>query len=97
MENLRVGSPSGTRAETIRQIMCGISGIFGPNVKGSLIETMVSIQRHRGPDDSGMYLSPEETIGLGHNRLSIIDLTSAGHQPMCNHDRTLWIGFNGEI
>ena len=97
MENLRVGSPSGTGSETIRQLMCGISGIFGPNVKESLIEAMVSIQRHRGPDDSGMYLSPEETIGLGHNRLSIIDLTSAGHQPMCNHDGTLWIVFNGEI
>ncbi|MBW1999575.1 MAG: asparagine synthetase B, partial [Deltaproteobacteria bacterium] len=50
---------------------------------------------HRGPDDEGILLSPP--IGLGHRRLSIIDLSPAGHQPMCNEDGTVWLVFNGEI
>jgi asparagine synthase (glutamine-hydrolysing) len=51
--------------------------------------------RHRGPDGDGIHL--EEAVGLGHRRLSIIDLSSNGSQPMCNEDRTIWIVFNGEI
>ena len=58
---------------------------------------MVAAQHHRGPDDHGIYVSEEGTVGLGHNRLSIIDLSQAGHQPMANHDGTLWLTFNGEI
>jgi len=54
-------------------------------------------QRHRGPDDEGVYLDPECVAGLAHNRLSIIDLSPAGHQPMSNYDGQVWIAFNGEI
>src|SRR5262245_47624385 len=52
---------------------------------------------HRGPDDAGLYLSPDQTLGLAHRRLSIIDLSPAGRQPMSNEDGTVWITFNGEI
>src|SRR5207248_2002861 len=49
---------------------------------------------HRGPDDSGHWISGN--VGLGHRRLSIIDLSPAGHQPMASDDGTLWITYNGE-
>ncbi len=52
---------------------------------------------HRGPDDAGLYINSAETVGLAHRRLSIIDLTPAGHQPMTNEDGTVWLVFNGEI
>ena len=58
---------------------------------------MVAIQHHRGPDDHGMYVDAAHDAGLGHNRLSILDLSKAGHQPMCSADGTRWITFNGEI
>lgn len=58
---------------------------------------MVSVQNHRGPDDSGIYINSDNTIALGHNRLSIIDLSPAGHQPMKSHDGHLWIVLNGEV
>lgn len=53
--------------------------------------------RHRGPDDAGLYLSDDRAAGLVHRRLSVIDLSMAGHQPMSNEDGTIWISFNGEI
>ncbi|MCP4402966.1 MAG: asparagine synthetase B, partial [bacterium] len=77
--------------------MCGIAGIL--HTKGSkaidenLLAKMISILRHRGPDESGMYLDPH--IGLGHARLSIIGL-EGGTQPICNEDGSLWIVYNGE-
>ena len=77
--------------------MCGISGIVGSGWELAQLEAMVEVQHHRGPDDSGVYVSKTVPVGLGHNRLSIIDLTSAGHQPMSNRDGTLWIVFNGEV
>src|SRR6267142_1559366 len=52
---------------------------------------------HRGPDDAGIYISPDGRVGLGHRRLSIVDLSPAGRQPMSNEDGTVWITFNGEI
>jgi asparagine synthase (glutamine-hydrolysing) len=52
---------------------------------------------HRGPDDEGYYINPDGNIGFGHRRLSIIDLSSCGHQPMSNEDNTIWITYNGEI
>jgi asparagine synthase (glutamine-hydrolysing) len=55
---------------------------------------MTDVMRHRGPDDEGFYISGR--VGLGHKRLSIIDL-STGKQPICNEDGTVWIVFNGEI
>ncbi|RJP38321.1 MAG: asparagine synthetase B, partial [Desulfobacteraceae bacterium] len=53
--------------------------------------------RHRGPDGYGIYISEDERVGLGHRRLSIIELTQKGHQPMANEDGTVWITYNGEI
>lgn len=77
--------------------MCGISGCFGRQWKQKQIEAMVAAQRHRGPDAEGVHLNPSSTAALGHNRLSIIDLSAAGRQPMSNHDGSLHIVFNGEI
>jgi asparagine synthase (glutamine-hydrolysing) len=82
--------------------MCGIAGIFGLNrglsgdEAGSrrVLERMVEALRHRGPDDGGVYL--DGRVGLGHRRLSIVDL-SGGHQPLSNADASVWISFNGEI
>lgn len=78
--------------------MCGICGklIFNESgmVEPSLIASMLDTIRHRGPDDEGIYIAPR--IGLGHRRLSIIDLNT-GHQPMSNEDGSVWIVFNGEI
>ena len=56
---------------------------------------MLRVLAHRGPDGAGKYLAGP--VGLGHRRLSIIDLSSNGAQPMCNEDSTVWIVFNGEI
>lgn len=78
--------------------MCGIAGIFnlsGELINASTLKEMMSTIRHRGPDDEGFYL--DGAIGLGHCRLSIIDLSSTGHQPMSNEDETVWLVFNGEI
>ena len=77
--------------------MCGIAGIFGPGWKPEQLHAMVASQHHRGPDDRGIHINPEGTAGLGHNRLSIIDLSSAGHQPMWSHDNSAAVVFNGEI
>src|SRR5688572_7259652 len=79
--------------------MCGINGIAfssrsGQNVDPALLERMRDVIRHRGPDDEGIFFSGP--IGLGHRRLSIIDV-AAGHQPMTNEDGSLHITYNGEI
>ncbi len=78
--------------------MCGICGIAGENGRSpetlELLQRMVGVMRHRGPDDEGFYR--DEHIGLGHARLSIIDV-ELGSQPMSNEDESLWIVFNGEI
>ena len=77
--------------------MCGIAGIFnldGAPVDLALLQDMLGMLAHRGPDDSGIHA--ESGIGLAHARLSILDL-AGGHQPMCNKDSSLWITFNGEI
>jgi len=77
--------------------MCGITGYANRQGVSELqIERMNDALRHRGPDDSGIFIDSENTTGFGHCRLSIIDL-SGGHQPMSNEDGTLWITFNGEI
>jgi len=68
--------------------MCGICGKINLNnesVDESLLKSMTSCLLHRGPDDEGMYL--KKNVGLGHRRLSIIDLSSLAHQPMSNQDR----------
>lgn len=78
--------------------MCGICGKLNFDntpVEESLIREMASSLAHRGPDDEGIYV--KGNVGLGHRRLSVIDLSPAGHQPMSNEDGTIWITFNGEI
>lgn len=79
--------------------MCGISGILyydtSRQVENALLQRMIRSLRHRGPDDSGHWR--QGNIGLAHTRLSIIDLSPLGHQPMSNEDGTVWIVFNGEI
>src|SRR5688572_16001292 len=77
--------------------MCGVSAIAGLGWQKEQLDAMVASQHHRGPDDSATYLDPSCNVGLGHNRLSIIDLSPAGRQPMSNYDGSLWIVFNGEI
>ncbi|MBM3253394.1 MAG: asparagine synthetase B, partial [Candidatus Omnitrophica bacterium] len=81
--------------------MCGICGIIdfsGKKIEEQTIRVMCSKMRHRGPDDEGIYINKKTTsVGLGHRRLSIIDLSSSGHQPMSNEDQTVWIVLNGEI
>ncbi len=78
--------------------MCGICGIVYKDknrvVDRGLLVKMTDTLTHRGPDDSGYYL--HGNVGLGHRRLSIVDL-SRGHQPIANEDDTLWISYNGEI
>lgn len=73
--------------------MCGICGFTYRDE--TLIKRMNDSIRHRGPDDEGVYVSDD--VSLGHRRLSIIDLSPAGHQPMFSEDRSLCIVFNGEI
>jgi asparagine synthase (glutamine-hydrolysing) len=77
--------------------MCGISGIFDRNesISSELIQKMTDTLQHRGPDDAGMYINGP--IGLGHRRLSIIDLSPGGHQPMAGPDGSTWLIYNGEI
>src|SRR5262245_61024631 len=77
--------------------MCGIAGIFGLNWEQGTLNEMIKSQRHRGPDANGIWIAPSRAAGLGHNRLSIIDLSDAGRQPMANNDGHLHIVFNGEI
>jgi asparagine synthase (glutamine-hydrolysing) len=78
--------------------MCGICGIAYADrrrsVDESLIAAMCGSMRHRGPDDCGVHLDGH--IGLGHRRLSIVDL-AGGHQPMANEDQSVWITYNGEV
>src|SRR5947209_6745662 len=82
--------------------MCGICGVyqFGsgpPSVNEAVVNRMRDTLVHRGPDDFGTYIAPDGRLGLGHRRLSIIDLSAAGRQPMTNEDGTVWLTFNGEI
>ena len=78
--------------------MCGIVGIFDPGgqatIDRSLLSAMNETQFHRGPDEGGLHTEPG--IGLGHRRLSIIDLSS-GQQPLFNEDRSVVVTYNGEI
>jgi asparagine synthase (glutamine-hydrolysing) len=78
--------------------VCGIYGLAGGNAADrTQLERRRDLLRHRGPDDAGSWLSPDGRVALAHRRLSIIDLSPAGHQPMVSGDRRLVITFNGEI
>jgi asparagine synthase (glutamine-hydrolysing) len=76
--------------------MCGICGVTGIRDL-EIIRKMTAIQSHRGPDDQGTYVSGNDGIALGHTRLSIIDLSPRGHQPMGDSQGRLWLTYNGEI
>lgn len=79
--------------------MCGIAGKYNflhqTPVSPDLMVRMCEKMAYRGPDDSGVYT--QGPLGLGHRRLSILDLSELGHQPMASPDKQLWITFNGEI
>jgi asparagine synthase (glutamine-hydrolysing) len=76
--------------------MCGIAGIWGPDA-ADCIEAMTQGLKHRGPDNQGILRIPERNLALGHRRLSILDLSSAGNQPIQSHCRRFSMVFNGEI
>ncbi len=81
--------------------MCRISGILNPSVSIEslklIVKEMCTILRHGGPDDEGMYCNEKHSLVLGHRRLSIIDTSSAGHQPMSYENGRYQITYNGEI
>jgi len=81
--------------------MCGITGIVDftaqSSISESLLRKMTDVIAHRGPDDEGQWVSHNRQCGLGFRRLSIVDLSAAGHQPMITPDGRFTIVFNGEI
>src|SRR6516162_384070 len=82
--------------------MCGIAAVFGygeaaPAVDREEVRRMRDHMARRGPDGIGEWFSDDLRVGLGHRRLSIIELSEAGAQPMFNADRSLALIFNGEI
>src|SRR5881409_3051939 len=82
--------------------MCGIAGYLqpgglDPRHATSIIAAMTDVIRHRGPDDSGAWVDGDAGVVLGHRRLSILDLSPTGHQPMSSASGRYVIVFNGEI
>lgn len=79
--------------------MCGIVGIIDTvkQIDQAMISLMVNSLHHRGPDDSGLFVSHDSQLALGHRRLSFLDLSSAGKQPLKSSIQNSWITFNGEI
>ncbi|MFH2142139.1 MAG: asparagine synthase (glutamine-hydrolyzing) [Bacteroidota bacterium] len=79
--------------------MCGILGRinFHNPVEINQFTEMLDTMIHRGPDDSGNYFSKDKLVALGHRRLSIVDLTETGKQPIHNENKTIWLTVNGEI
>ncbi|AJE03038.1 asparagine synthase (glutamine-hydrolyzing) [Geobacter pickeringii] len=79
--------------------MCGIYGVIYTSdvVDSKTLNSRCNLLTHRGPDDSGTWISPSNRVGLAHRRLSIVDLTPAGHQPMVSDDGHFAIVYNGEV
>ena len=83
--------------------MCGLAGYLGGNsfesteASKELLSLMSKNIIHRGPDSSGIWLDEESRLGLAHQRLSVLDLTKAGHQPMISKNNRYVIAYNGEI
>ena len=77
--------------------MCGIVGFIDKIKNIEVIEAMLSIQSYRGPNDSGIYFDENTGVHFGHNRLSIQDLSSHGHQPFVSDCTQYMIVFNGEV
>jgi len=94
---------SPTPEPTSFSTMCGIAGIFSPDLALSrdnlsqTVRSMAFVIRHRGPDDAGAWVDASAGLVLGHARLAILDLSSAGHQPMVGTSGRYVIAFNGEI
>lgn len=76
--------------------MCGIAGFWGA-FNPSLLASMNGLQAHRGPDDAGIWHDAGRRVGLAHRRLSILDPSPLGHQPMLSVDQSVVLVFNGEI
>src|SRR5438874_5848593 len=88
------------RDEPWKASMCGICGVLrrGPapiDPAGGLVDRMTDSLAHRGPSDRGTWT--DGRVALGARRLSVIDLSSAGHQPMANEDGTVYLVYNGEV
>ena len=82
--------------------MCGFSGFIQPHgfdfeVAGAIAKRMANTIVHRGPDDEGLWLDRANGVALAHRRLSVLDLSPAGHQPMESPSGRYVIAFNGEI
>ena len=81
--------------------MCRIAGIVSEKLDTKLtramVQTMCNAMKHGGPDDEGIFEDADQQLVFGHRRLSIIDLSSRGHQPMADKVQKAWITFNGEI
>ncbi len=78
--------------------MCGIAGLAGPLARDEArLRAMTDVQRHRGPDAAGHWHDDTRPVALGHRRLSIIDLSPEGRQPMASPEGDLQLTFNGEI
>src|SRR5262249_21487297 len=79
-------------------LMCGIAGILTTgSLRPAIVGSMIGPISHRGPDDSGVWIDEEAGVGLGHRRLSIVDLSPLGHQPMLSQDGRFVLSYNGEI
>src|SRR2546430_4640169 len=79
--------------------MCGIAGVITGERESDvrqLLERLTAALAHRGPDGRGFHFAREHSVGLGHRRLSIVDVES-GAQPMANEDERLWVVMNGEL
>ena len=78
--------------------MCGIAGLVSRRrIDSDLLQRMGDVIAHRGPDDHGIWMDTEAGVGFAHRRLSIVDLSPQGHQPMHSTDGRLVLNFNGEI
>ena len=80
--------------------MCGIAGIIKVNssiILNNEIDELTDSLAHRGPDGRGTWFNQNKNVALGHRRLSILDLSDAGHQPMISEDGFLTLILNGEI
>ncbi len=77
--------------------MCGIAGFISPNLKQEHLHLITRALQHRGPDAEGFYYDATLNVGLGHRRLSIIDLSEAANQPFYSHDGRYVMIFNGEV
>ena len=81
--------------------MCRIAGLINPSMPVQAIEYLVRemcrVQKHGGPDNEGMYVQAENHLVLGHRRLSLIDLSASGNQPMAYDNGRYIISYNGEL